>query len=726
MAISTFVGVEIALTTAYFLADGPWGRVATWAGIALAGVLAILIGVAVNRPARAREWRLLAAGAFVLGACDTASLVLRALERPDVQPLPIDLGYLGVFVLFMAGINRLSRSGVPHRDRVSLLDAVTLTIAGGLLFWIYLIAPRIEPGLPILDIFTIFGYPVGILLLVAMVVRLGVGTHASVSLVLFSTGLYALAIGEITYLLSALAGTWQSGRAADLWWVAYYLGWGTAALHPSMTQLGEPRLARSGELTPQRLILLALCAVIPNLVLIRMAIHGTVRYPGAVGAAGLLMVILVLARLFGVLRRQWWALAQERALRRAASELLGATDIGTVERVIDRTAAQLLRGMTHRTVLALGSWPDQAAAVVVMDPDRLSAYKLMDFEAVAVCRLSGGTTADLGRLLVAGDRARLARLTGVLEILAAQTGLAVARIRLSDTVHQREAEVYFQNMVYHSSDVILIIDENGIIRFRSPSAEPTFGDQSAVGRAVLDLLPADERPRAAELMNRLAAGDDDVPNDLEWHMHRRDGRPMVATASWRDLRGDPTVGGFVVTLRDVTEQRRLADELTHRAFHDPLTGLPNRELFSIEARKALHRSDRAGTVTGVLFLDLDDFKQVNDEYGHLAGDTMLREVANRLTRAVRKDDVTARLGGDEFAVLVPHAESVEQIESVAERVVRALAAPMKIGSDLVGVSGSLGVASTADSEPNALLNDADRALYQAKRDGKGRWRRLSP
>ncbi|WP_027344284.1 GGDEF domain-containing protein [Hamadaea tsunoensis] len=744
--IRTLIAVEAGLTAIYFAADDPWVRAATWATIMLAGVMAIVLGVRRHRPARARSWYLVAAGAFLLGTGDTASLCLRALGAADPQPVAVDICYLGMFVLLTAGMLGLSRTGVPEQDRAGLLDVVTLTIAGGLLFWIYLIAPKMAPdanGIGVVEALNDIGYPIGMLLLVAMVVRLGAATYASPALALFSGGFYALAVGETAYLVASLTDAWQPGGPADLLWVLFYLGWGAAALHPSMTRLGAPRRNHGGVLTLQRFALLSLCALIPGLVLLNMAIRGRYHSIGVIGGAGLLMVLLVLGRLFGVLRRQWRALSRERALRAAGADLLGATDLAGVERVVHDIVQRLAGGVPQRTALVLSAWPEQVTQIPPLRAIPRTTLALPAAGAppfpgsgalahpaaaphLAEYPLATGDGEDLGRLLVAGDRRTLTRLAGPLEILAGQTALAVTRIRLADAVTQREAEVYFQNLVYHSSDVILIVDETGVIRFRSPSAVPTFGDQTEVGKIITDLVPPAERARAADLMGRLARGDSSVPNDLEWPMSDGLGTPLIVAASWRDLRSDPLVGGFVITLRDVTEQRRLEDELTYRAYHDPLTGLPNREMFSLEADKAVHRTTAGGGITGVLFLDLDDFKQVNDTFGHVVGDQMLRAVAERLAAAVRLGDLAARLGGDEFAVLVPGARTVEQIEAVADRVVYSLNRPLALGSHIIDLSGSLGVATTADSDANALLRDADRALYQAKQDGKGRWRRHRP
>ena len=137
--------------------------------------------------------------------------------------------------------------------------------------------------------------------------------------------------------------------------------------------------------------------------------------------------------------------------------------------------------------------------------------------------------------------------------------------------------------------------------------------------------------------------------DKLWHLKRRDGRSVQVQVRCSDLRADSTVGGLVLTLRDVTEQRQLEDELKYRAFHDSLTGLPNRLLFQDRAAHALAQARRGGKITGVLFVDLDDFKVVNDTMGHGVGDELLAAVGARLATAVRESDTAARLGGDEFA-----------------------------------------------------------------------------
>ena len=177
----------------------------------------------------------------------------------------------------------------------------------------------------------------------------------------------------------------------------------------------------------------------------------------------------------------------------------------------------------------------------------------------------------------------------------------------------------------------------------------------------------------------------------------------------------------------VTELRDLQDQLTHQAHHDPLTGLANRALFSQRVREALEPGG-ADTVA-VMFIDLDDFKGVNDTLGHAIGDELLRGVASRLVRSVRKEDVVARLGGDEFAVLVQRDEHVEQgAVELAERTLDSFLAPVQAGEKPLNVSLSIGIAAAQSNRTatDELLRDADVAMYEAKEGGKRRFAVFTP
>ncbi len=189
-----------------------------------------------------------------------------------------------------------------------------------------------------------------------------------------------------------------------------------------------------------------------------------------------------------------------------------------------------------------------------------------------------------------------------------------------------------------------------------------------------------------------------------------------------DQRLDPAIGGFILNSTDITDRKEAQAELEHRAFHDPLTGLANRALFIDRACNAIARLARYPGHVGVLLLDLDNFKTINDSLGHVVGDDLLIEVAGRVAGCLRPSDTAARLGGDEFALLVDGLGGQEAVSALAERILEAIAQPMVIGGRTISTTASVGVALTEDpaATPVELIRDSDIAMCQAKRFGRGR------
>jgi diguanylate cyclase (GGDEF)-like protein/PAS domain S-box-containing protein len=189
----------------------------------------------------------------------------------------------------------------------------------------------------------------------------------------------------------------------------------------------------------------------------------------------------------------------------------------------------------------------------------------------------------------------------------------------------------------------------------------------------------------------------------------------------RDERGK--VVGLLGMTRDITERKALEEKLEHLAFHDPLTGLANRALFVDHLEHALARIDRREEPIAVLFMDLDNFKVVNDSLGHEVGDQLLVAVGQRLEGYLRTGDVVARLGGDEFTVLMEGVSGAREAEEVAERIIRELRAPFSIEGHFIFVTASIGIALSDDAgrEPGDLLRAADIALYRAKDKAKARY-----
>ena len=205
----------------------------------------------------------------------------------------------------------------------------------------------------------------------------------------------------------------------------------------------------------------------------------------------------------------------------------------------------------------------------------------------------------------------------------------------------------------------------------------------------------------------------------------RDGR--VFERDTRPQRIDGEVVGRVWCFRDVTDQRRLQDELQHQAFHDPLTGLANQALFRDRVAHASRRLARTEGSLAVLFIDLDDFKTVNDSLGHSAGDLLLVSVSERISSCLRPGDTAARLGGDEFAVLVDEVIDLDDAVGVAERILDVLRNPIEIGSASVATGASVGIAfGNSESSIDEILRNADLAMYTAKAAGKSCYRVFAP
>ena len=190
-----------------------------------------------------------------------------------------------------------------------------------------------------------------------------------------------------------------------------------------------------------------------------------------------------------------------------------------------------------------------------------------------------------------------------------------------------------------------------------------------------------------------------------------------------NLVDEPSVGAVVVNYRDVTYRRRMVDDLAFRAFHDTLTGLPNRSLLLDRLGQAIARARREDGCLAVMFIDLDHLKQVNDSVGHPAGDELLRAVAGRLRGCVREVDTLARVGGDEFMLLIPEIAEPNDAVAVAAKALACVAEPYRVLGQSVAVTASIGIAFYPDDalEPEGLMSRADRALYRAKSTGRNRY-----
>ncbi|HEU5171615.1 MAG TPA: EAL domain-containing protein [Gemmatimonadales bacterium] len=294
-------------------------------------------------------------------------------------------------------------------------------------------------------------------------------------------------------------------------------------------------------------------------------------------------------------------------------------------------------------------------------------------------------------------------------------------VRLLAENATRQTEARFRALVQHSSDVIIVIRADGTVRFVSPSATRVlrYDPDTLTGRPIVELLHPDDRD-AAQAFVREAARNPGVGAPVEWRFRQPDGSALHAELIATNLLDEPTVRGIVLNTRDVSERKRLEQQLVHQAFHDPLTGLANRALFRDRVSHALTLARRHGHAITVLFLDLDDFKQVNDSLGHEVGDRLLIAAAERFRLCTRVTDTVARLGGDEFAILLEERGSVDA-DALVERLRSAMEPPFRLNESDVQVRVSIGIAAAGgDESADELLRNADVAMYAAKRGGKGR------
>jgi diguanylate cyclase (GGDEF)-like protein/PAS domain S-box-containing protein len=288
----------------------------------------------------------------------------------------------------------------------------------------------------------------------------------------------------------------------------------------------------------------------------------------------------------------------------------------------------------------------------------------------------------------------------------------------------KESEERFRSLVQYASDIITILEADGTVRYISPVVEGVMGykPKEQIGTNAFGSVHPDDRERALSIFAEILKKPGLHP-PLEFWVPHKDGSWRYLEHVVNNLLDDPAVRGVVVNSRDVTERKALEEQLRHQAFHDPLSGLPNRALFMDRLEHTLTRANRRGRRVAVLFMDLDNFKVINDSLGHEVGDQLLLAVAERLEACLRPEDTAARLGGDEFTILVEEVDGESDAVRVAERIAESLQSPFALDQHEVFSTTSIGIAlsSPLQEQPADLLRHADLAMYRAKHKGKARY-----
>jgi diguanylate cyclase (GGDEF)-like protein/PAS domain S-box-containing protein len=311
--------------------------------------------------------------------------------------------------------------------------------------------------------------------------------------------------------------------------------------------------------------------------------------------------------------------------------------------------------------------------------------------------------------------------------------LAVQMVALTEESVGRRSEERLSALITNASDVICIVGADAVISYVSPSVERTFGyhPDALAEHRLEEMVHPEETQRLLATFASIATQAADERTTTEFRVRHAGGGWREVEVLGTNLLADETIAGIVLNIRDISERKAFQAELEHQAFHDTLTGLPNRALFRNRVEHALVSQRRDHLPVAVLFLDVDDFKNVNDSLGHAAGDEVLQELGRRLDDSMRPVDTAARLGGDEFAILIHEAENELQSIEIAHRVMDALEATIALPTRNLTLATSIGIAFSdqsmiAGSDAEELLRNADAAMYMAKENGKGQYQIFEP
>ena len=748
------------LTAAYLFVPPLKGYAVVVNVIGVSSLIAIAAGMRLHRPRAMAAWSLILLGQMLYVAGDFYTYTYPDLLGGTVGfPSAGDAIYLSVYPALFTGLMLLVRRRDPHgRDRSAVVDSLILTVGFALLSWVFLVAPNLHlSGLTILAKLVSVAYPLGDVLLLGALIRFAVQAGAKGPAFYFLVaGTVGLLATDCAYNYALLAGTYNHQLIYDAGWLAYLVLWGAAALHPSMRGLEEPAADTRVRLTPTRLALLATaCLIAPGIHFVEEL--GNTDLLVVIGASAILFLLVVL-RMAGLVRQEERATARELALRHAGLALVESVGRASVNDEVAASAAQIV-GASSKVRLVLwteegaqvaasngaGSWdlsPDASewvqaqaqpgALVAVVHPTEqvLVALGLGEARNTLVVRLSVRDEHQ-GAIVVQSPTHVPADIFDSLEAFASQVSLALEAASLAENLHRQKSEARFRSLVAHSSDLITVLDRSGVVTYQSPSVERVLGyTVEEIENQRFDRLLAESDRSRLEPMVSAGTGAGAESHTFDCSLQHRDGRWLQFEVQHTQLLEDEHIQGIVLNSRDVSERKAFEEQLAHQAFHDPVTDLANRALFADRVGHALRSTVRKGSLIAVMFIDLDDFKTVNDSLGHQAGDAVLLEVARRLERAIRPADTVARFGGDEFAILLDGVSGSDEAALIAERLLAELEAAAEIDGKQVYPRASVGICMSDEDllsqDAEELLRNADVAMYMAKRDSKGRYRLFEP
>jgi len=279
----------------------------------------------------------------------------------------------------------------------------------------------------------------------------------------------------------------------------------------------------------------------------------------------------------------------------------------------------------------------------------------------------------------------------------------------------------FKALTESAMDIVTVLDTSGVILYQSPSVMHLLGHDPSemIGRSQFDLIHRDDVKAMRSMFHELAVRGK-MTQPIEFRVRTKAGAWRTLESIGKNCLDIPEVRGIIVNTRDVTDRKTIQQRMQYLAYHDALTDLPNRSLMQDRISQAISRAERSTKRFAVMFIDIDNFKNINDTLGHDVGDELLRQVAKRLTVSVRAHDTIARQGGDEFIVLLDQLEGQLGATRVAQKILDALRAAFSVNGTDQHVSGSIGIALYPDDGRDAptLLKNADTAMFHGKAQGK--------
>lgn len=766
-----YLALGLLICGTFFLLPSPAVQNVVGTSVTFGAALALALGVRIHRPLHAYAWSFMAAGLLMAVSGDTVGVIYENVLRVTTPfPSIADVFYLGSYLVFMFGLLQLTRARMHERDWGTLIDALIVAVGAGMVSWVFLMEPYVRaPSLSLVEKLVSIAYPLVDILTLAVAVRLLFTASVRSSAYLFlSLGITCWLVADTAYGILTLQGTYHTGSVVQVGWMCGYTCIALAGLHPAMREVSKSGSFQRSKLTMRRLVLLAGAALLaPAALVLQNLLEQTIDVPVIAGGAVVLFV-LVIARMSGLMRALARSLrhvellnTRERSLRKSGVALVAATDrSGLYNAAVEGTWALTNNDPITCATLALGT-PDTMTVVAAAGThphvkpgeqiaphffqgllqDALQQKRTLRADGLDANQLSRSVSVRsslrsvcITPLLVQGDVRGMILLVSdgdlppdcqyALEALGIDVALALESMALAEAVHQQQSDARLAALVQHASDVLLVLDPGGTMRYVSPSVTRIFGYSPGELTDGIrpDIVHPDDLARIQRNIETIAATAG-ATCTLEMRVRHNEGHWMYLETIATNLLDTPFVNGILLTCRDITERKGFEAWLTHQAFHDTLTNLPNRALFADRLQHASARAARQQRNVAVLFFDLDRFKTINDSLGHEAGDQLLLAVTKRLQACVRPEDTLARFGGDEFTILVEDITAVRDATSVAERLLAALNDAFCVHGHEVFVSASIGimVSNNEYTAPADLLRYADIAMYQAKNAGKARY-----